>query len=76
MPVTFRTETELAELLGIPVERAAEHRRRYGWPHLKIGREVRYTESDVRAIEAKHHVSPERPEGLPGQTPRSIARSA
>jgi excisionase family DNA binding protein len=74
--IEFLTEQQLAERLGIAVDKVAEWRRRYGWPHLKIGREVRFTEADVRAIEAQHRVTSERPGGLPGQTALSAARSA
>lgn len=71
----FLTETELAEMLGEPEAKVIEWRRRYGWPHIKIGRQVRYTESDVRAIQALHHVSGDKPAALPGQTALSAARS-
>lgn len=73
--MTYLTEADLAEKLGIPEEKVSEWRRRYGWPHIKIGRAVRFTESDVRAIEQLHHVDGERPSGLPGQTALSAARS-
>lgn len=72
----FITEAELAERLGEDEDKVSEWRRRYRWPHIKIGRQVRFTEADVRAIQAMHHVEPKRPEGLPGQTARSAARSA
>lgn len=70
----FITEADLAKRLETDVAHVAEWRRRYGWPHLKIGREVRFTEADVTAIEALHHVTTKRSEGLPGQTARSAAR--
>lgn len=73
--MTFLTEADLAEKLGEPEEKVAEWRRRYGWPHMKIGRRIRYTEADVRAIEARHHVEPPAATALPGQTARSAARS-
>lgn len=72
----FITEADLARRLGVEVERVTEWRRMYAWPHLKIGRQVRYTEADVRAIEAMHHVEPSKVAALPGQTKRSAARSA
>lgn len=73
--MTFLTEADLAKKLGEPEAKVVEWRRRYNWPHLKIGRQVRYTESDLRAIEALHHVEGEKPGGLPGQTALSAARS-
>ncbi len=72
----FLTEAELAERLNVSELKVREWRRQYGWPHVKIGRQVRFTEADVAAIERQHRVDGERPSGLPGQTPRSAARSA
>jgi uncharacterized protein YjcR len=71
----FLTEAQVAEMLGEPEEKVAEWRRRYGWPHVKIGRQVRYTESDVQAIGRLHHVEAPRYDALPGQTSLSAARS-
>jgi uncharacterized protein YjcR len=73
--MNFLTDADLAEKLGEPEAKVVEWRRRYGWPHLKIGRQVRYTEADVRAIEALHHVGTAKSETLPGQTALSAARS-
>jgi len=72
----FLTEADLAGLLNVTEAKVTEWRRRYGWPCVKIGRQVRFTEADVRAIEAQHHVVSERDAGLPGQTLRSARRSA
>lgn len=72
----FITEAELAADLGETEDKVAEWRRRYGWPHIKIGRQVRYTDADVRAIASLHHIGGGKVEGLPDQTARSIARSA
>ena len=72
----FLTESDLAEALGVDESMIRKWRQQYGWPHIKIGRQVRFTEADVRAITSQHHVSGERVSGLPGQTSRSIARSA
>ncbi len=72
----FVTEASLADMLDATEEQVREWRRRYDWPHLKIGRQVRFTESDVRAIAAQHHVDSEPTTGrLPGQTALSAARS-
>lgn len=72
----FLTDDDLATLLKEKVEKVVEWRRRYGWPHFKIGRQVRYSDSDVRAIEAMHRVESGKAKALPGQTKRSAARSA
>jgi excisionase family DNA binding protein len=71
----FLTEVDLANELGVTEEKVREWRRRYGWPHIKIGRQVRFTAADVRAIAAKHRVEGERVTALPGQTALSAARS-
>lgn len=72
----YLTDADVAARLKIEESKAAEWRRRYGWPHLKLGRQIRYTEADLRAIEALHHVQGEKSVGLPGQTALSAARSA
>lgn len=72
---TYLTDADLAERFGEPVAKIEKWRRRYGWPHFKVGREVRYTEADVAAIERLHHVEGQRIESLPGQTALSAARS-
>lgn len=74
--MTFLTESDLAERLGVPESTVTEWRRRYSWPHMKIGKRVRFSEADVRAIELQHHVKPAKADALPDQTPRSAARSA
>lgn len=76
MTTTFHTEADVAELLGESEEKVAEWRRRYSWPHVKIGRQVRFTDADVRAIADQHHVAGERRRGLPDQTALSVARSS
>jgi excisionase family DNA binding protein len=74
--MTFLTEADLANELGVSEEKVAEWRRRYGWPHVKFGRQIRFSEADVRAIATRHHVDA----GIvattmPGQTALSAARS-
>jgi len=75
----FMTEAEFAELLGVTKEKMRGWRVRHGWPHLKIGRDVRYTEADVETIKAMHHIEgqvtePLTPRGaLRGQSARSAA---
>lgn len=70
------TEDELAERLGVSPAKVAEWRRTYGWPHVRIGRRIRYTIADVRDIESRHHVAAaNRGGGLAGQSALSAARS-
>lgn len=74
--MTYLTDADLAERLGVTTAKAIEWRKHYRWPHMKIGRQVRYTEADVLAIEAMHHVKPKRAKAMPGQTALSARRSA
>jgi hypothetical protein len=71
----YLTDADLAERLGATEAQVVKLRQRYGWPHLKFGRRIRYTEADVKRIEAMHHVEAEKATGLPGQTALSAARS-
>jgi uncharacterized protein YjcR len=72
----FLTDADLGDMFGVHESKVAEWRRRYAWPHVKVGREVRYTDADVRAIAAKHHVEGSKAAALPGQTALSAARSS
>lgn len=72
----FLTEGDLARELGESEDKVAEWRRRYNWPHVKIGRQVRFTEADVRAIAAMHHVAGGKVTGIGDQTGRSAARAS
>lgn len=73
---SYLTEADLGERLGADEATVGEWRRRYSWPHIKIGRQVRFSEADVRAIESMHHVEPTKPTALPGQTSRSASRAS
>lgn len=74
----YLTEAEFAEQLGASEERVGIWRRKHGWPHLRVGRTIRYTPEHVAQIErmqtskakATGHASSK------GQTARSVARSA
>lgn len=76
------TEQDLAEdVLQIPVEKAAELRRRHHWPHVRIGRfDVRYTDEQVVQIVEMHTAVSEPAKKvtptITGQTARSARRSA
>lgn len=75
------TPTQLGRLLGENVDhrKVVEWTRRYGWPHVRIGRTIAFTDDDVAQILAKHHVTGTKdhdPDALPGQTALSAARSA
>jgi len=81
--MSIRTEAQLAELLQVTPERAAELRRRHRWPHLRLGRfDIRYTDAQVEQIvelmtsKAAAERPAERVASLDGQTKRSARRSA
>lgn len=73
--MNYLTDADLAERLATTEASVIAWRQRYGWPHNKFGRQVRYSEADVKRIEAMHHVDADAPAGLPGQTALSAARS-
>lgn len=72
------TDSDLAKAFGADEDKVALWRRTYGWPHIKVGRTVRYTAAQVEQILDSH--SRERDAGgpvrvsIPGQTPRSARR--
>lgn len=80
MTVTH-SPASLAELLGADEAQVLRWRRQYGWPSLKIGKQIRFTQEHVEQIIAKHSAAPKRVEDsaavvLDGQTKRSARRSA
>lgn len=59
--MNLTTEAELAESFGITTEKAADLRKRQGWPHVRLTRfDVRYTDDQIRQIVAARSVSGER----------------
>ena len=75
------TPSRLGGLLGENIDhrKVVEWTRRYGWPHVRIGRTIAFTDDDVAQILAAHHVAGSkghRSDALPGQTALSAARSA
>ena len=71
------TEAELALRFDVTERHIADWRRQYGWPCVKVGRVVRYTEEQVRLILSRHTVETTRPAAatIPGQTARSARAS-
>lgn len=81
--MNLTTEQDLAErILQVPVEKAAELRRRHRWPHVRIGRfDVRYTDEQVVQIVEMHTAVSEPAKKtlapvISGQTARSARRSS
>lgn len=76
------SDVELAEQFGITVEKLHDLRVRKNWPCVRLGRfEYRFTETQIEQIVAQHtqapakKSAPAKPAVIPGQTPRSKARS-
>lgn len=78
----MKSPAALATMFGdeanVDHRKVVEWTRRYGWPHVKVGRTIVFTDDDVRQILAMHHVAGTKAsrETLPGQTSLSAARSA
>ena len=81
----FHTPAELAEKLSATPDQVLEWRRQYGWPSLKIGKTIRFTDEHVEQIVAQHSARPRKSDVvdpaaagivLSGQTKRSARRSA
>lgn len=74
------TAADLGEELGASAAKVMEWRRTYGWPHVRIGRSIRWTPEQVEQITKAHTVigGPESPVIVPadGRTARSARRSA
>lgn len=61
---------------GVTEKKVGEWRRKHGWPHLTVGRTVRYTPEHVEQILRQHQAAvSSTPTALPGQTKRSASRS-
>ena len=76
---TLRTQAYLAQILDIPLSTANDLREREGWPHIRIGRKVRYSDDHIAEIIARHTVAAQpKKAGVPvldGLTERGRARS-
>lgn len=74
------TEADLAEQFEIEPEKAADLRKRQGWPHVRLTRfDVRYTDAQIEQIIASRSVAGERALEVAaesGLTQRSARRSA
>lgn len=72
------TDADLADVFGVTERRIAEWRRQFGWPHVKTGRQVRYTDAQLEQIVASHSNAGEKRDRfsvkVAGQTKRSASR--
>lgn len=63
------THADIADRLKLPVSTVVELRKREGWPHVRFGKAVRFTEAQYAEIVATHVVSetPAEVVAFPGQ---------
>lgn len=80
-PVTFYSPAELAELFGVTERTVMEWRRENGWPSVRVGRTIRFTQRQVDEIVARHSQAPKpgsddsgQVTAIPGQSRASAAR--
>jgi hypothetical protein len=71
------TPEQMAERFsGVEVKTVLEWNRKYHWPHVRVGKQLRWTEEQYDEIVRQHSAAGDRPKGLPGQTARSASRKA
>jgi excisionase family DNA binding protein len=79
-PVKLYTPADLAEFFGISERQLLDWRRANGWPSVRVGRTIRFTQSQVDAIIARHsETTPQQDPAtvtpvIPGQSKASAAR--
>ena len=58
--VQLYTDDDLAEMFQLSKDTVVRFRQKLGWPHVKMGRQIRYTEAQIAEIVALHsHVQTE-----------------
>lgn len=57
MSDSLRTHSDLAEILNLPLSTTVELRKREGWPHIRLGKAVRFTSEHIEQIIATHSVA-------------------
>lgn len=80
MTDTF-TPADVADMLHTTEANVLQWRRQHGWPSVKVGKTIRFTQEHVEQILAKHTVTPAKaaagaPVAIPGQTKRSQRRAS
>lgn len=79
MTTDLYSPDDLAEKFGVSTRRILEWRLAHGWPCVKVGKRIRFTEQHVEQIIAMQSIraskpKPSAPVALPGQTARSAAK--
>lgn len=85
MPGELYSPADLAAMFSDEDTPVSERRvrdwiRQHGWPHIEVGRTIRFTDQHLEQILAKHTVTPkvkqvEAPVFIDGQTKRSAGRN-
>ncbi len=70
----FRSADDLAADFGVDRLTLLEWRRRYSWPHTRIGRKFYFTAEQVEAIKKAHEITGPKVAPIAGQTARSANR--
>ena len=76
--VRLLSPEEIGEAFQVDRRKVIEWTRRYGWPHVKVGRSIAFTEAQFEQIVALHSVDGSRGHTagrMPGQTALSAGRS-
>ena len=80
MTVLITPESLAAEFGGdVDRRKVIDWARRYGWPHVRVGRSIAFTPDQIAQIIASHSIEGSRehdPNRLPGQTAMSAARAS
>lgn len=74
MGEVYVTPDELAERFGVRRRRLLELNAKHGWPHVRIGKHIRWTEDQIDQILRKHTVTGGVVNTKGGRTARSTAR--
>lgn len=72
------TPADLAEQFGKSERWVLEQVREHGWPRVKVGRTIRFTDDQVSLILSRHTIAAERVDAprIAGQTKRSARRAS
>ena len=73
---TFLTPADLAERWNTSPRWVLEQRLAHGWPCVKVGRTIRFTEEQAAEIQRRHTLTEKKLTEVGGQTKNSRARTA
>lgn len=67
---------DLAAIFKVTRRRIMEWQLAHSWPHVRVGRSLRWTPEQVEQIKAKHTVTPQGVKPADGRTARSARRAS